>query len=233
MNDLSSILRDNLARVRERIAAAAARAGRSSAEITLVGVTKYVDVRTARALAECGLHDLAESRPQELWTKAEGLSDLPLRWHFVGHLQRNKLRRTLPQVSLLHSIDSLRLLDAVAEEAAAADRALDVLLEINISGDATKTGVPANEATDLLPRFAELSHVRLRGLMGMAALDGGLERARHDFVALRELRDRLKTAYPQFELSELSMGMSDDFEVAIEEGATLIRVGSALFEGLS
>jgi pyridoxal phosphate enzyme (YggS family) len=151
----------------------------------------------------------------------------------IGHLQRNKARRTLPLVTLLHSGDSLRLLETVEEWAAEMGRTTDVLVEVNVSGDATKHGLAAGEVEPLLPRLAELSHVRIRGLMAMARWGGTLDEARADFVRLRELRDRLLTSCPpQISLQELSMGMSGDFEVAIEEGATLVRVGSALFEGV-
>jgi PLP dependent protein len=224
----------NLAAVREQIAAAAARAGRQPAEIRLIGVTKYVDVETARALYEAGLHDLAESRPQELWKKAEALQELPIRWHAIGHLQRNKVERTLPLIALLHSGDSLPLLAAVSAAAVKQGRVAQTLLEVNVSGDAAKHGFTPEALRSSLPHIAALPGIHVRGLMAMAALEGGSERARRDFVALRELRDAvLADCPPQIELAELSMGMSGDFVEAIEEGATMVRVGSALFEGLA
>lgn len=227
-------LRENLSRVRDQVAAAAQRSGRSPSDVRLIGVTKYVSVEITRELAAAGLADLGESRPQELWRKAEGLADLPVRWHMIGHLQRNKIRRSLPAISLLHSGDSLRLLEALDEECAAQQRRQDVLIEVNVSGDATKHGFPPSEVAAALPRIAELKNLRVVGLMTMAALEGGPERARRDFATLRELRDQLRSDLPAgIDLRELSMGMSDDFEQAIEEGATMVRVGSALFEGLS
>jgi PLP dependent protein len=230
----SARIRENLARIRDQIAAAAARSGRRADEVTLVGVTKYVDVSVARALVEAGLGDVGESRPQELWTKAEALSDLPIRWHLIGHLQRNKVRRTLPLVACIHSADSLRLLQEISREAAALGRQVDVLLEVNISGEAAKHGFEAERMERLLPEIAALPSIAVRGLMTMAALEGGPERARRDFAALRELRDRLRSNCPPgISLHELSMGMSGDFEIAIEEGATIVRVGSALFEGIA
>jgi PLP dependent protein len=227
-------LRDNLARVRDQIAAAAGRSGRRGEDIQLVGVTKYVDVAVARALFDAGLTDLGESRPQELWSKAEVLADLPARWHLVGHLQRNKVRRTLPLVACIHSADSLRLLAEISREAVALGRVAEVLLEVNVSGEASKHGFEPNEIEAQLPDIADLPHIAVRGLMTMAALEGGPERARRDFAALRELRARLRANCPaENSLNELSMGMSGDFEIAIEEGATIIRVGSALFEGIA
>ncbi len=148
-------------------------------------------------------------------------------------MQRNKVEQSLPLASLIHSVDSLRLLAAIEAAADSLDRIVPVLLEVNVSGDQTKYGLPPSEMPAQIVEAAAFRHVQIRGLMGMAALEGGPERARRDFRALRELRDQLrKSTAPNVSLDELSMGMSDDFEVAIEEGATLVRIGSALFEGL-
>jgi pyridoxal phosphate enzyme (YggS family) len=234
ISDESGRLRENLAQVRERIAAAAARSGRNAEAARLVGVTKYVDAAAARQLIEAGLTDLGESRPQELWFKATALADLRVRWHLIGHLQRNKVRKTVEAGAVIHSADSLRLLEEISREASLQHVAADVLLEVNISGDVAKHGLAPDAIELLLPQLAKLSNVQIRGLMTMAALEGGPDRARRDFAALRELRDRLKAnCPPEIDLSELSMGMSGDYEVAIEEGATIVRVGSALFEGVS
>jgi len=226
-------LADNLAEVRGRIAAAARRGSRRADDVTLVAVTKSVSAAIVRALVMLGCRDLGESRPQELWAKAEALADLPVRWHFIGHLQRNKVERTLPLVSLVHSADSLRVVAAIDQTAAAMGRIVPLLLEVNISGEQSKHGFAPDALTQCLSEAAALPNVQIRGLMGMAGLAGGLEQARRDFRALRELRDRLrKLETPGVSLDELSMGMSGDFEVAVEEGATLVRVGSALFEGV-
>jgi pyridoxal phosphate enzyme (YggS family) len=222
--------------VQERIATAAESAGRDASEVTLVGVTKYVRVQEAAELAAAGCIDLGESRPKELWNKAGELGSAsghtlpPIRWHLIGHLQRNKLRRTLPLVSLIHSVDSERLLAAIdaewqslTAEANALAPPVHVLLEVNTSGEAAKHGLAPQELEPVLAAAREFPRVEICGLMTMAALEGGLDVAARNFASLRELADR-------YQLKERSMGMSGDFEVAIREGATLVRVGSALWE---
>jgi pyridoxal phosphate enzyme (YggS family) len=232
---------ENLAAVRGIIGDAARRSGRAADEVTLVAVTKYVGDDVIRALVEGGCRELGESRPQSLWAKAEALAQslgaspsVPdVRWHLVGHLQRNKVEQTLPFVSLIHSADSLRLSKALDEAAAKQGRRAAVLIEVNVSGDETKHGFLPAELEPLLPSLAALQDVEVRGLMCMAAREGDLDIARRNFAELRALRDRLaKSAPPNVSLAELSMGMSGDYEVAIEEGATIVRIGSALFEGV-
>ncbi len=230
--DVEGRIRANLARVREKMAAAAVRSGRRVDEIRLVGVTKYVEPEIARVLVEAGVTDLGESRPQELWRKGEALAGLPIQWHMIGHLQRNKVKRTLETKPVIHSVDSLRLLSEIDAQAGNTGLpAIEVLLEINISGDAAKHGLRADEIEPLLPEIGKLSHVAVMGLMTMSGLESSPEQTRREFAALRELRDKLRpNCPPNVVLKELSMGMSDDYEIAIEEGATLVRVGSALFE---
>lgn len=233
MTDVAQLLADNLARLREQIAAAAERSGRNVAEVTLVGVTKYIDDAATRLIAAAGCRDLGESRPQQLWRKAELLSDLEVRWHMIGHLQRNKVERTVASAAWIHSIDSERLLQAVDLSAANQSRQVNVLLEVNISGDASKHGLAPKEVEPLLELAATLPAARVRGLMAMAGLDTGPEEARADFRRLRQLRDSLAHwESEQVSLRELSMGMSGDFVQAIEEGATFVRVGSALVAGM-
>lgn len=228
------MLTERLAAVEERLSAACRRVGRSRAEVTLIAVTKTVSAEVAALLPGLGIHDLGESRPQELWRKAEALPPGRVRWHLIGHLQRNKVERTLPLVHLLHSVDSVRLLDAIEQEAAKRDTTVSVLLEVNASREANKHGFAPEEVPGLTPRLVRPGQVRVVGLMTMAALGTSAEQARPTFAALRQLRDRLRAELGDgHALEHLSMGMSNDYEVAVEEGATLVRVGSALFEGLA
>lgn len=229
------LIADNVARVREGIAAAAIAAGRQPDEIKLVAVSKYVDAAVAALLVDAGCRALGEARPQQLWEKAESPSLTGVEWHLIGALQRNKIRRTLPLVSLIHSVDSVRLLAAIDEQAAALDLPAParLLLEVNCSGDAAKHGFAADEVRRLLPTLADYPHVAVAGLMTMAALDGDDAVAHANFAALRTLRDELApNAPPGVDLRELSMGMSGDFTAAIAEGATIVRIGSSLFEGI-
>jgi PLP dependent protein len=233
MTELTAKIAENVSRVRGRMAEAAARAGRSADEVRLVAVTKYVGVEEIRALVRSGCTLLGESRAQHLGDMAPLLRDEPIRWHMIGHLQRNKIRRTLPEVDMIHSGDSPRLVEAVDRIAGELSLRMPMLLEVNVSGEADKGGFAPDEIEGFLAAAAELRHVEIRGLMAMASLGGGLDAARRDFRRLSQLRDRLRRSCPAaVDLSELSMGMSGDYEVAIEEGATIVRVGSALFEGV-
>ena len=225
-------LADNLHRVRAEIATACDRAGRSVNDVTLVAVTKSAELAWVRRLVELGVRDLAENRPQQFVERAEQLPS-EIRWHFIGHLQRNKVKQVLPRTALIHSIDSLRLLERISEVAAEQSLRPRVLLEVNVSGEASKDGLPVAELTSQWDAFQAVPQVDVVGLMTMAPLADDPEAARPVFRALRQLRDSLAArASPHVKLTELSMGMSGDFVVAIEEGATLIRIGSRLFEGL-
>jgi pyridoxal phosphate enzyme (YggS family) len=224
----------NLARVRDAIADAATAAKRNPASVRLVAVSKYVDAATAAHLVAAGCSDLGESRPQELWDKAAAADLAGVRWHLVGRLQRNKVRRTLPLVELIHSVDSERLIAAINDAAAEQQLAPRVLLEVNCSGEAAKQGFEADDVRRLLPQLGNNTHIQVIGLMTMAPLEGGASEARRAFASLRDLRDELAAqAPPNAALTELSMGMSGDFAEAIAEGATIVRIGSLLFEGVT
>jgi PLP dependent protein len=231
--ELRTVLADRLASVRARIAAACGRAGRDPAGVTLVAVTKTVSPRVAALLPDLGVPDLGENRPQELWRKAAELKHLPIRWHLIGHLQRNKVERTLPLAHLTHSVDSLRLFQAISAEARKRDLRPRVLLQVNASHEEQKNGFDYDEIVRAEPDLVRTA-VEIVGLMGMAAFTDDPEQARPTFRELRQFRDRLRREWnlTGFQLEHLSMGMSGDFEVAVEEGATLVRIGTTIFEGL-
>ncbi|HEX8199840.1 MAG TPA: YggS family pyridoxal phosphate-dependent enzyme [Isosphaeraceae bacterium] len=224
-------LRENWETVRGRMAEAARRSGRPAGSVTLVAVTKRSPAAWLRPLVDLGAMDLGENYPQELWGKAATLADLPVRWHLIGHLQGNKARRTLPLVRLVHGVDSPRLLGALDARAAGMADPPSACLQVNVSGETTKHGWSPEALFGDAGLFAACRHLPIVGLMTMAALGTTAEAARPAFARLRALRDALR-AETGLALNELSMGMSHDYEVAIEEGATLIRVGSALFEGV-
>jgi len=213
--------------VEERIAAACSRAGRDPAAVTLVAVTKGRAPDDVRALLQAGQRVLAENRVQDWRALVDALGDdvpgdTPPQWHLIGHLQRNKVRFCRP-FALIHSLDSERLARALDEEGAKHDHVFRTLIQVNVSGEASKFGVATVDVEALIERVAALPHVEVVGLMTIAPYHDDPERARPVFAELRELAHSL-------DLRERSMGMSGDFEVAVEEGATLVRIGSALFE---
>jgi pyridoxal phosphate enzyme (YggS family) len=220
----------NLAEVRGKIAKAAERAGRDPDDVTLVTVTKTRSLGEIEAAIEAGARDLGENYVQEMEEKA-GALPAELRWHAIGHLQTNKVRKIAGFVNLVHSVDSLRLAREIAKRAEAAGRQVGILLQVNLSGEESKSGIEeADQVAELARDMADLAHAPLAGLMTMPPWSEDPEDNRRYFRALRELRDRLvDDAVPAEKLRHLSMGMTGDFEVAVEEGATLVRVGTAIF----
>jgi hypothetical protein len=222
---------DNLAQVRSRIDAAARRAGRNPAEITLVAVSKTFDADHVRAAWEAGQRDFGENKVQEAERKIAATTNLAgARWHLIGHLQSNKARKAAGPFAMIHSVDSLDLLkrlDAAATEAGATP---EVLLQADLAGEATKHGAGEQEIGALVRAALESRAVKLAGLMLLPPWNENQEVTRPWFVRLRRLRDRLTAdGIPAASLKHLSMGMSHDFEAAVEEGATLVRVGTAIF----
>ena len=223
-------LAQNLTRIRASIEAACLRSGRSPDQITLVAVTKYAQMEWVRELVELGVVDLGEARPQQLASRAR---DLPphIRWHLIGHLQRNKADIVLPVCHQIHSVDSVRLFEHLAKLAATRSLSGSILLEVNVSGEGSKDGFDREELLKVWPKLQAIESLQIAGLMTMAPLESDSEAARPVFRALRELRDQLSAmSNSRWPLRELSMGMSGDFEVAIEEGATSVRIGSSMFE---
>jgi pyridoxal phosphate enzyme (YggS family) len=226
------LIRDNVESVRYRIAAAAQRSGRDPAEITLVAVTKKCPLEWIRPLVAAGATDLGENYPQELWKKAEFLNEARVHWHLIGHLQGNKIKKTIPLVRWVHAVDSLKLLQALDDLAGSLADPPRVCLQVNTSGEEAKHGWSEEEIFRDAETIAGFRQIPIVGLMTMAAWGTTAETARPSFVQLRTLRDTLRSRTGLL-LDHLSMGMSNDFEAAIEEGATLVRVGSALFEGVA
>jgi hypothetical protein len=220
----------NLAAVRERIGAAARAAGRSGDSIRLVAVSKTFPVEDVRAAYEAGQRDFGENKVQEGLQKIDQTAELEIRWHLIGHLQSNKARKAGPAFAAIHSIDSIDLLRRV--DAAAADRgaAPEVLIQVDLAGESTKHGIPASDVAAIARAGGECRAARLSGLMLLPPWSEDPEVTRPYFRRLRELRDQLVTeGIDASQLRELSMGMSHDYEVAIQEGATVVRVGTAIF----
>jgi len=221
----------NIATVRARIAAACAEADRPADEVRLVAVTKYVDAQVVARLAAAGVKDVGENRVPALLAKRASVGDA-VRWHMIGHLQRNKVRRVLPAIDWLHAGDGLRLLQVLDTEIARAERdPLPVLLQINVSGEGTKGGFAPAELEASWEEIRTLEHVSVRGLMTMAPFVDDPEQVRPVFRTLREIRDEA-CARGYLEGRELSMGMSGDFEVAVQEGATMVRIGRILYASM-
>ncbi len=252
MKQLKKKLSSNLSRVQEEIASACSRSGREPSEVTLVAVTKSVGLEVIRALIELGQVELGENRAQELVKRAAMLEELsqrakqatlggqdrlevlpPVRWHMVGHLQRNKVAMVLNCSRIIHSVDSLRLAEDINSKASKQNKSVEVLMEVNCSGESSKHGIIPAAVNHLAEQFATLEHLRLVGLMTMGPLAEDAEDSRLAFVRLRELlEDMHRERYVDKNCRHLSMGTTQDYTVAIEEGATMVRVGRALFEGL-
>ena len=217
-------LAERVADVRARIDAAIARGGHGQ-QVTIVAVTKTHGPEAARAAYESGLHDVGENKVQEALQKLRRV-EVPVRWHLIGHLQRNKVK-SLEHFVLLHSLDSARLADSVCEFGIERGRAVDVLVEVNLSGEESKGGYTISELLPEAERLATLAGIRVRGVMTMASFTATESELRRTFAEAREARDvLLGGGHPA---TELSMGMSNDYEIAVEEGATMVRLGTTLF----
>jgi PLP dependent protein len=224
-----SRIQDRLAVVEERIADALHRSGREPEETRILIATKYYEADQLSALLGAGVGLVGENRAEDLIRKQEVFGDA-FEWHFIGHLQRRKVRRVVPRVSLIHSVDSAKLITEL--EKRAPEDGVDVLLQLNVSGEDSKYGVAEGEVEPLLEAAARSEgRVRARGFMTLAPLVEDPEDVRYVFAKLRAIRDRLRQNWsPHFDLSELSMGMSGDYAVAVEEGATLVRIGRKIIE---
>jgi pyridoxal phosphate enzyme (YggS family) len=223
-------LRARLADVRDRIARAAARAGRDPSRIRLIAVSKTFDAEHVRTAAQAGQIDFGENKVQEAEQKRAQTADLPITWHLIGHLQSNKSRKAAAAFDVIHSIDDASLVRSIEAAAAAAGRKIELLVQVDLAGEPTKHGAREEELPAIFAAAKDCTAVRLTGLMVLPPRDEHPETARRWFRGLREVRDRLLArGVGAAMLTELSMGMSHDYEIAIEEGATLVRVGTAIF----
>lgn len=217
-----------LEEVKERILRACERVGRDPKEVTLLGATKTVPPEVIRAFYNCGLKTFGENRAQEFLKKWEALSDLSIDWHFIGRLQSNKVKYLIGKVSLIHSVDRESLVDEIEKRAKKAGIIQEVLIEVNVGNEETKGGVSPEDLNRLTEYVLSKEHLSLKGLMAIPPYSEDPEEVRPYFAELREMKERLEREF-DITLEHLSMGMSSDFEVAIEEGATIVRVGTLLF----
>ncbi len=222
------MVKDNIVQIRERIISACSKVNRDPADIKIVAVSKGRGVEEIKEAISFGLNDIGENRIQEVLEKhnklhAEGIGS-SIRWHMIGHLQTNKVKDAVKIFSLIHSVDSLILAQEINKRAAQINKTQDILIEIKTSPEATKSGVDPDRASEIIQGISQLQNIHIKGLMTIAPLVNRAEEARPYFKKLRQLRDSINMSY------KLSMGMTDDFEIAIEEGAEIIRIGRGIFE---
>lgn len=231
----------NLNKIRQEISDACARVGRKDDGVEIVAVTKYADVATIKNCIKAGLTNLGESRPQQLAERFREIDEFlyqrrdsmqnEVRWHMVGHLQRNKVKQTLVAADVIHSVDSLRLAEEISVRAEADERMVDVMLQVNCSQEEQKFGCAVGAATHLGEMICSMRSVRLTGLMTMGPTSGDPDQTRRTFIRLREIFEEMKhDRIGGVGFKHLSMGMSGDYAIGVEEGATIVRIGTALFE---
>jgi pyridoxal phosphate enzyme (YggS family) len=230
------VIRENLVKIRERIAASCAKAKRLSTEVTLVCVSKNRSIEDILEVLKAGVRDIAENKVQEALIHHRAIADTSygqkVKWHMVGHLQTNKVKESVRIFDLIHSVDSLKLAEEIDRQAARINKLQDILIEVKTSPEESKAGISDKEVQGLVKSILNLKNLRLLGLMTMAPAGDDPEKARAYFRQLRQRRDQLNDSeVGDHQLRELSMGMSDDFQIALEEGATMVRIGRAVFEG--
>ncbi len=222
------IVRENLNHCLERIERAAVKSGRTASDVTLVAVTKMVDTDRMNEGIEAGIKIIGENKVQEAQAKMPDIQ--PVRWHMVGHLQRNKVKNAVEMFDMIQSVDSVRLAGEIDKRCAALNKVIPVLVEVNTSGEESKYGCPPEKTAELMEKISEFTHLQVKGLMTVGLFSDKMELVRPCFVKLRKLSERLKEAnLPRIEMQILSMGMSSDFELAIEEGSNMVRIGTAIF----
>jgi PLP dependent protein len=226
---MDTLIVENIAKIKQRIAIAAGRCGRDPHSIKLMAVTKTVSTERIFNAVEAGITMLGENYVQEAKDKI-AIVTKPVEWHMIGHLQTNKAKYAVHLFDYIHSVDRWELARELDKRASIANHHLNILIEVNVSGEQTKNGIPTAEALSLIRQTAPLPNLTIRGLMTMAPYSDNPENSRPHFAALRKLRnDVAALSIPRVQMEELSMGMTDDFEIAIEEGATIVRIGRAIF----
>ncbi len=225
---MDSEMKERIAAVRQRIAQAAQRAGRREEEITLIGVSKTKPAALVNEALACGIEDIGENRVQELLEKLPQLQGKP-RVHLIGHLQTNKVKQVIGKVDLIHSVDSLKVAKEISRQSQAAGVVTDVLLQVNIGRDENKFGILTEELPEVLEGVSTLAGIRVRGLMTVPPIEQNSDKTRAHFRSLYKVFIDIPQIYDNIKMEYLSMGMSGDFEIAVEEGANLVRVGSAIF----
>ena len=222
-------VRENIQSVQDRIASTLQRVGRESDSIKLIAISKTKPASLIVEAIDSGITDIGENRVQEAKGKRSQV-DRPVNWHLVGHLQTNKVKQALKIFDLIHSVDSIRLLAEIERQSRRLNRRTDALVEVNTSGEESKFGLQPNEVLSFMESAAEYVHVRIKGLMTVGEFMSDPEGVRSSFTLLRSFKERIASqGYPNVEMEYLSMGMTNDFEVAIEEGANMVRIGSAIF----
>jgi PLP dependent protein len=230
LNPWFLMISDAIEGIRQRVRLACQRSGRSEDSVTLVGVTKTFPAELVREAAGAGVQDIGENYVQEVLAKRNSLADLDIRWHFIGHLQSNKVRQVVPWVHLIHAVDNLGVAGEIDRRAKLAGRVIDILVEVNTTGEESKFGIAPGETPGFVRSLADLTNVKIAGLMTIGPFLPDPEGSRPMFRTLRNLRDQVAAlGQANVEMRHLSMGMTGDFEVAIEEGATLIRIGTGIF----
>ncbi|MFR5601484.1 MAG: YggS family pyridoxal phosphate-dependent enzyme [Lachnospiraceae bacterium] len=223
------MIREQLEQVREQIKEACARSGRDQSEVTLIAVSKTKPVELLMEAYEAGARDFGENKVQEILDKVPKMPK-DCRFHMIGHLQRNKVKQVIDKVVMIHSVDSIRLAEQIEKEAAAIDRRVDILLEVNVAKEESKFGFDLEEMEEILMQMKDFSHIRVRGLMTIAPFVTNAEENREIFKKLYQLQVDMKSKnIDNVTMDVLSMGMSGDYQVAVEEGATMIRVGTSIF----
>lgn len=223
------MVKENLAEVEKKVLAACERAGRDPKEVTLIAVSKTKPIEMIEEAIEYGKKEFGENKAQEMKQKYEALPK-DIIWHFIGHLQTNKVKYVVGRASLIHSVDSLHLAEAIEKESAKKNLVTDILVEVNVAGEKSKFGLNTDETEELVRNIAKLPHIRIRGLMTIAPYVDDPEENRHIFRSLKELSVDIQSKNIDNVLMDiLSMGMTNDYEVAIEEGATHVRVGTGIF----